>query len=267
MSLLAPVSTKQALKNVIILGSGRCGTSMISGLLAKQDYYMGQNLYAGTDGNPKGYFESWEINSINEDLLAQVLPKRPCFIGRWFFRNRFYYEQRWLARLPVGTVIPSSQSINERIIRQTEKQPFCYKDPRFPYTLSAWRPFLKNTAFICSFRDPSSTVVSVLKDCKMKSYLHSLRMSYEIAMEMWILKYRHILETHRHTGDLLFVHFNQGFTDNGLNRISSFLNIDLDRNFPDRALDRSRPIGDVPAEAKRIYQELCNLAGYTEGTE
>jgi len=265
MSLLAPVSTKQTLKNVIILGSGRCGTSMISGLLAKQDYYMGQNLYAGTEGNPKGYFESWEINSINEDLLVQVLPKRPRLIGRWFFRDRFYYEQRWLGRLPVGTAIPSSQSINERIARQAEKQSFCYKDPRFPYTLPAWRPFLNNTVFICVFRNPGITAASILKACQTEPYLRSAYINTEVAVEMWTLKYRHILEVHRHSGEWLFMHYNQGFSEAGLDRLSTFLNTEVDRSFPDRQLDRSRPISDVQEETKRVYRELCDLAGYTEG--
>ncbi len=259
------VATEKGLKNVIVLGSGRCGTSMICGLLAKQDYYMGQNLYQGTEGNPKGYFESPEINSLNEDLLLRVLPKRPRFFGRWFFRDRFYDKQRWLGRVPVGAVIRSSRNMNERIALQTEKQPFCYKDPRFPYTLPAWRPFLKNTVFICSFRDPAATAESVLKNCKMKAYLKSFRMNFKQAIEMWTLKYRHILELHRHSGEWLFMHYNQGFSEAALDKLSAFVNGEVDRDFPDRKFDRSRSTNDVPEETKRVYRELCDLAGYSEG--
>jgi len=261
--LQSEMEKKQNLKNAIILGSGRCGTSMVTGLLSRQPYYMGNNLYAGTHSNPKGFFESWEINSINEDLLMKVLPKKPRFIGKWFFKERLAYEQGWLGRIPAGTVITSSPSINERIARQTGKQPFCYKDTRFPYTLPAWRPFLKNTVFICVFRDPGATAKSVVKACRTEKYLKGVYINHQIAMEMWALKYRHILETHRHSGDWLFFHYNQGFTEKGLDRLSQFLNVEVDRTFPDKGLDRSRSADDIPKDVRQIYQDLCDLAGYS----
>ncbi len=250
------------LKNILVLGSGRCGTSMITGALAQQNYYMGSNLYSGTITNPKGFFESWEINSINEDLLVPVFPKRPRLIGRWFFKDRPSYGQGWLGRLPVGTVIPSSSSINERIVHVTQKQPFCFKDPRFPYTLSAWQPFLSDTVFVCIFRDPISTAASVIKACKSEPYLRSVYIDTKLALEMWELKYRHILEVHRHQGEWLFMHYNQGFTKEGLDRLSTFLNIEVDRNFPDRSLNRSQTTDNIAPSVKRVYDELCGLAGY-----
>ncbi|NIM13858.1 MAG: sulfotransferase family protein, partial [Candidatus Aminicenantes bacterium] len=54
------------MKNCLILGSGRSGTSMIAGILHKAGYFMGDNLYPPRSANPKGFFENWEINEINE---------------------------------------------------------------------------------------------------------------------------------------------------------------------------------------------------------
>jgi len=88
--------------NVIILGSGRSGTSMVAGTLAKAGYFMGDHLYPGRESNPKGFFEDPEINGINEALLAQIVPKRPRLFGRWLFRSRPLQWQRWLGRVPVG---------------------------------------------------------------------------------------------------------------------------------------------------------------------
>ena len=263
MNELKPISTEKALKNVLILGSGRSGTSMIAGMLSNSGFYMGGNLYGARPINPKGIFESWEINGINEELLSGVTPKRPPFLG-WFFRDRPILGQRWLSRIPVNTQIVSTASINQRIEEVTKKVPFCYKDPRFSYTLPVWKPFLRNTVFLCVFRDPRVAVRSILDVCKASSYLHNFYINEKLAAEVWSLMYQHILDVHRHSGDWLFIHYNQAFTEKGLDRLSTFLNAEVDRSFPDRSLDRSKSVGAVPPQdVKKIYQDLCDLAGYS----
>ena len=44
-------------RNCLILGSGRSGTSMAAGILARAGYFMGAELWPADIGNPKGYFE------------------------------------------------------------------------------------------------------------------------------------------------------------------------------------------------------------------
>ena len=68
--------------NVIILGSGRSGTSMIAGALTKAGYYIGDNPYPPRKTNPKGFFETREVNHVNEILLAQVSPKASAMAPR-----------------------------------------------------------------------------------------------------------------------------------------------------------------------------------------
>lgn len=41
--------------NIIILGSGRSGTSMMAGTLAKAGYFMGERLLPRNNANPKGF--------------------------------------------------------------------------------------------------------------------------------------------------------------------------------------------------------------------
>ena len=50
--------------NIIILGSGRSGTSMVAGLFRNCGYYMGDNYILPRESNPKGFFEDSEINNI-----------------------------------------------------------------------------------------------------------------------------------------------------------------------------------------------------------
>ena len=60
------------MKNCLILGSGRSGTSMLAGTLYREGLYIGDRVMPPTPGNPKGYFESFDIQDLNEDILKQV---------------------------------------------------------------------------------------------------------------------------------------------------------------------------------------------------
>ena len=63
--------------NLIILGSGRSGTSLVTGLFAKAGYNQGTRLSGPNEGNPKGRFEDRQVNYTNEIILSQVMPDRP----------------------------------------------------------------------------------------------------------------------------------------------------------------------------------------------
>ncbi|MGH7907869.1 MAG: hypothetical protein ACREP6_14695, partial [Candidatus Binataceae bacterium] len=138
-------------RNCLILGSGRSGTSLTAGLFAKAGYFMGEELYdeAAGDGNPKGFFEDREINLINEDLLGPVIKAyRHRTANKIFHRMRrrdlkLREWQRWLATLPASACIGSSPKIERRIQRLAAREPFCFKDPRFSYTLGVWRPLVR----------------------------------------------------------------------------------------------------------------------------
>jgi hypothetical protein len=248
--------------NCLILGSGRSGTSMVAGVLSCAGYYMGETLLPPTPSNPKGYYESVEIEAINEYLLRRVVPRRPRgFFGR-FFGHRPNRDQRWLARVPVGKKIPCLPKIADRIQRQTRNQPFCFKDPRFSYTLPAWRPFLQDTVFVCVFREPMATADSILKNWRDEPYLQSLAINFDGALRVWELMYRHILEIHRREGDWLFLHFNQVLTGEGIDRLEQLTGAKADRSFPDATLSRSVSERPAPASAQIVYGQLCKLAGY-----
>lgn len=247
----------------MILGSGRSGTSMVAGALSKAGYFMGDKFYPGRDSNPKGFFETREINKINEELLGMVSPRRPKLFGKWFFRDRPAKFQKWLARIPLATKIPVPPPIiGKRIQKLIQRGPFCFKDPRFSYTLPAWRPFLKNTVFVCVFRKPEATVQSILKECRNEKYLHNLSITEKQAMQVWILMYKHILDIHRHKGEWLFLHFNQVLEREGLDKLAKFTGAEVDYNFPDVKLRRSQGSGECCEEARECYLKLCELASY-----
>lgn len=255
------------MKNVLILGSGRSGTSMAAGVLSQAGYFMGENLQELDRGNPKGYFEDLEVNRINEDLLAQVTLKRPSgIIGDLFFRSCPHYWLRWLARVPLGTCIPCPPDLAKRIEAITANEPFCFKDPRFCYTLPAWRSIENNPIYVCVFRHPGKTVKSLLKEAKRICDIWNLRLSFNIsqALQVWELMYRHILEIHYpQGGNWLFLHYNQFLTGIALDKLEEKLEIAVYREFVDCQLNRSNAIMTIPPRILTHYRKLCELAEYT----
>ncbi len=256
------------MKNIIILGSGRSGTSMVAGCFAKSGYFMGDDLWDARKANPKGFFEDREINEINEDLLEPVVPKRRHLWGKIFFQHQPIKWQRWLACLPPDVKISSPPSIVERIKKIVQREPYCLKDPRFSYTLPAWEPFLNKTVFICVFRDPGSTAASIYKECLEVPHLANpksgIKISMRQAFEVWIHTYLPILSIHRYKGDWLFLHYNQVLTSEGMDKLEEFTGSKVDRSFPTAKLSRSKPSGKNPKKSMEIYSDLCKLANYQD---
>jgi len=237
---------------------------MAAGVLAHAGYFMGDHLYPPDAGNPRGYFEDPQINGINEDLLAAVLPARPDgLLGHLFFRSRPSAGQRWLARVPLGRDIPCPAPLHERIPTLTGHQPFCLKDPRFAYTLPAWRPFLGQAAFVCLFRQPAATAASMLAERRRQPILRTLAMTRRQALATWQASYTHILERHVPAGgDWLFLHYEQFLSGEALDRLERFLGVAVDRTFVDATLRRAHAAVPVLADVEAVYRRLCALAGY-----
>src|SRR6185437_1628887 len=131
-------------RNCLILGSGRSGTSMAAGILAQTGYFMGDDLWPADIGNPKGYFEDREVNTINDELIAVV----------------------------------------------KARQAFCFKDPRFSYTLSVWRHYIGDALLLCVFRDPGVTASSMVRECKRAEHMQGTEVDERWALKVWEAMYR-----------------------------------------------------------------------------
>jgi hypothetical protein len=238
-------------RNCIVLGSGRSGTSMVAGALVGQGYFMGHDLYIEPRGsNPKGFFEDRHINAINELLLAEV-PEAASFA----------FGQRWLACVPVGAEIRMTDELGSWIEDNVSRQPFAFKDPRFCYTLPAWVPFLTSTVFVCVFREPARTARSIVTECRQAEYLRGVEMDFAAAVAVWRGAYSHVLQ-HRRVGEWIFVHYEQLLDRSAFPRLEEALGARLDPSFVDPSLRRSTADGAVGAKAATLYRELCRLAGY-----
>ena len=256
----------------MILGSGRSGTSMLAGILHQAGYFLGDKLYPGRESNPKGFFEWGRINRINEDILAAYHKRDVC---TWFYekilkRHTVFSpgkSQHWLLALPDKTAVSNHDpAIVKQIGQVLKREPFCYKDPRFCYTLPVWKPYLKpDTAFICVFRQPGITVESILKECRTQDYLKDLRIDRRSAYRVWCRLHARLLEQYEAGGDnFFFVHYDQVYDGSAIGPLSRFLGVKLDAGFVDRALKRTVSGDNPPVQVMNIYRRLCGLAHYRE---
>jgi hypothetical protein len=253
------------MRNCILLGSGRSGTSAAAGALitANSEYYSGGNFVPPRISNPDGTFEPVTIRSINEDILAKVVPQRPTTTATETYRHIPTQWQRWLARIPVETRIPSTPNIEKRIKEQTQKKPFCFKDPRFSYTLDVWYRHLEDCVFVCMFRHPAETAKSIVRFTQEFELMQDFEISYDQAVEAWTLLNQHILEEHYPKGGKwLFLHLDQLFTDEGMDRLAEITGAKVNRSLINQAHVRTKFLQKVPPHAQSIYEELCALAGY-----
>jgi len=256
------------MNNCIILGSGRSGTSMIAGVLHQVGYFLGDKLYKPRDTNPKGFFEWKEINSINEQILFQynhnVINKIKQIVTK---KTNVYApgkNQRWLLSLsPEITVQCTNKAIINRIKKVLENQPFCYKDPRFSYTIPVWRPFLPDdSVFICMFREPNKTIESIVKECRTRDYLERFDATREDFYRLWANIYSHIIKNSENNNKVIYCHYNQIYNHTAIKSLTELLGVELNFDFVDKSLNRSVSQDIIPNDVLKIYSELCELAKY-----
>ncbi len=258
------------MENLIVLGSGRSGTSMLAGALSGSGYYMGENAdYLGkNEANPKGFFEDREVNTINEDILKLSLPDFPEWLRRNFFPTSTFYRARWLARVKAHKIIRTSPDINKRIQKVISKTPFCFKDPRFSYTLPIWQQQLEmKTKFIVIYRHPNKTMESIVRECKENRSLRKLKMTNSIALNIWIAMYSHILKNFSNSPnkeDWFFTHFDQLFDSEVCEKLEKFTGAKINLDFPEKKMSRASESNTVvPKNFQFVYEELKLLSSYS----
>lgn len=240
---------------------------MLAGGLHASGYHVGSKQYAPWDANPRGFFEDINVNRINETLLMQLFPATWENSGRFPPITKWKFLWRWTQPIMDTEVHFSvSRRLKRKMARCTRRHPYCLKDPRFSYTLDAWRDVLEKDAplYICMFRHPAETVDSLVRLAKNDEFLNAhTPISPEHGFRLWEAIYTHILERHARRGDWLFVEYAQANSPQVHDELERRLGTEIERDFWADELHRSRPSEPVPESVWSVYQELRRRADET----
>lgn len=248
-------------RNVVVVGSGRSGTSLVAGLIATAGHHMGGHLVRANEANPKGFFEDYRTLLVNEKLLAPytaTLPK-PRFSRAQIYPEPLGELQRWLAVLWPEVTVEPQPDLDAKMRATLTASPWCRKDPRFCYTLPAWEPLFGGALRLCVFREPSRTANSMISVAARQQ----VKLSFEGALEIWAACYLQVLRQHRQRGEWLFVHYDQVLDGSGIQRIEAAVGAKLDTEVADSALRRAPAAGQWPLGVDEIYAELCEAAEFS----
>jgi hypothetical protein len=241
-------------RDCVILGCGRSGTSLAAGLVARAGYNCGEDLLPADEGGPTGFFEAREVNAINEALMSAhdgELPTRG-------YSRPLNKGERWLAVFPETAEVDPTPDLREAMAVAIPPSPYCLKDPRFSYTLDAWRQQFDDALFVCVFRHPEATAKSIAKEVR----YGDLTVDMGRSLDIWKAAYQRVLDRLLLHGDWLFLHYEQLLDGAGVERLGRALGVRLDPDFADPDLQTSLPSGPVPPHCAATYAELCALAGH-----
>ncbi|MCF8235820.1 MAG: sulfotransferase [Bacteroidales bacterium] len=262
------------MRDCIICGFGRSGTSLMGALLYQAGYYMGNELYPGRESNPLGFFECEEVNTINEEILSRY-DSRPN--SQYIFSQERKYSpfnpmngQRWLTHIADNIqIIPCDKSniesrISELIINAKKNSPIAFKDPRFNYTLEIWDKYLKkDTLIICMYREPTKTIESILKMTKYDNHLSNFYIDSVLAYQLWYNSYNYFVYTltKKIKKEIIFINYTKLLNKSILPTLSEMIGVKLDIKNILPELDRCTGINfNPPKYIIDTYKKLDELS-------
>ena len=260
------------MKNVVVVGCGRSGTSLVTGsIMGSGRYWAGAETdHWDVDAfNPKGYYEDTSLVHLNERLLSTCAESPLITLGRSHPDTRKApIQEYWLGLLEEGVEPLVDSALRSQmegyLARCPTGRPFCLKDPQFSYTLSTWLPFFSNVAFVAVFRDPLSTADSLVRMTSRLDHLKPLGIDRDYAVELWTCMNRRIVEQLASQRDGLFLHARQVFEAAGRERLEAHLGGAIDREFGEaRLMSPPQSTAGLPAATRDLYAQLCELAGFS----
>lgn len=136
------------LKNVLVVGMPRSGTSLTASLFGKRGYFAADDAKAqlrdGDEHNPLGYWEAESLIEANAELF-----KRVGFEGH----NTWLFDQITPEQAQRINELEGTQEHRELVAGYEERRPWVLKDPRLCYTVGYWWKLV----------DQSQTVVVLIR--------------------------------------------------------------------------------------------------------
>ena len=140
---------------ILVVGTGRSGTSAMTGVLRILGAHLGEDLKAGDAINPRGYFENTQLTDLNKGVLSAA-------------GVSWYGPPPDLDVVhPVAVTPALSAAIRDRVARIFgERSPIAIKDPRLCVLLDVYASTLRDMDYevhcIRMVRDPVEVARSLV---------------------------------------------------------------------------------------------------------
>ncbi|HEX2575597.1 MAG TPA: sulfotransferase [Aquihabitans sp.] len=237
--------------DIVVVGAPRSGTSLACQLLADAGYAFGDRLLPASEDNRRGFFEDQDVTECNDGLLE------PHLDGAVPHRHL-----AWLAALSDDVAVTARPSDEAAMAGLLPPAPACLKDPRFCYTLDAWRPVLRTgTRFLGVVRHPAEVATSLRAMFERQpEYYQPFDVTLAHGFAVWEAMNRRLLGL---TGDGPWtVVTHDGLLDgSAAGALAQLTGRPVSAGSVDRSLHRSRTRNtDVPSSALALHEELRRRA-------
>lgn len=138
---------------LIITGMHRSGTSFVAELCQSAGLPIGERLFPGDAGNPRGYFEDEDILTLQRTMLAKACPPGVAGWPDWGWTEAEALDEGAWA---------GDEAAMRALARQRAHLPvWGWKDPRTCLLLEPWLRVLPDARFLFVVREPWKVASSV----------------------------------------------------------------------------------------------------------
>jgi hypothetical protein len=140
------------MKNVVILGAGRTGSSVLAGLIYQAGYYINAEAIEPRARYPLGDYENPELQEMNRKIFLTV-----------DYPYDVVQHDRYPSIEKIKAVQWDSDSVYKEFLEKNEmNRPWLWKDPRISFTIHFWAKGLdlEDTVFLHATRDPYEIFIS-----------------------------------------------------------------------------------------------------------
>ncbi|MEB8430924.1 hypothetical protein OO007_01710 [Cocleimonas sp. KMM 6892] len=207
---------------IVVLGMHRSGTSVLSGLVSAQGFYLGADEMPVREDNPKGFFENMKVYRLNQSILED-------YKTSW---DDYFFTVDKIKPNDFHEYLASAKTILKEEFGPAKR--IFIKDPRMCLLFPLWEKALLDSGYtikvILAYRSPMEVG-------------HSLKVRNEMALEKSLLMWSHYFfqaEISSRPYERLLVHYSADFQDLEafVNRLSEFLQVEV----TDEVLERSKQL-------------------------
>ena len=187
------MTKKQNNKIIVVLGAGRCGTSLMMQILKKLGLSLSQNIIPAKAHNTLGPMEDAELAKVYDDLLLQIGSTRFLPISL----DRLSDDLKSRIQSKLINIMKNNMNASKSI--------WGFKDPFTSCLLPLWYRIFNSTdtvpVFILVVRNPAQSILS------RKKHFGTLESIGELA---WLVNYTEAL--HHSAADCYIAHYEDLFT-------------------------------------------------------